>query len=109
MYADNSVSSRAVGTSCLAGLIGAVLLLVTIPVQASVYWNLFNIEGEDSQNSVFITYNALADMLTDSNRVGSFIPDTAGGAAENVVGSGASPPPPPPTTGRPEQRHTARG
>jgi hypothetical protein len=53
------------------------------------YWNLFNIEGENQQNSVYITYDSLLDMLTDTNRTGSFIPDNVGNSAENVVGSGS--------------------
>jgi hypothetical protein len=69
----------------------------------STYWNLFNLEGESAIDSIYITYGSLADMLTDSNRTGSFVPDTTGNAAANVVGSGASllsmsPPP----TGVPE-------
>ena len=55
----------------------------------STYWNLFNIEGESQQNSVYITYDSLLDMLNDNNRTGSFMPDTVGNSAENVVGSGA--------------------
>ena len=54
------------------------------------YWNLFNIEGESVQNSIYITYNTLADMLTDSNRTGNFTPDTTGNSARNVVGSGST-------------------
>ncbi|MEN8251267.1 MAG: hypothetical protein ABFS32_20210 [Bacteroidota bacterium] len=55
----------------------------------STYWNLFNLEGENSLDSVYITYDTLLDMLTDSNRIGSFTPNTVGLSAENVVGSGA--------------------
>jgi hypothetical protein len=53
------------------------------------YWNLFNIEEENQQNAVYITYASLDDMLNDTNRTGSFVPDTVGNSAENVVGSGA--------------------
>ncbi|WP_291299094.1 PEP-CTERM sorting domain-containing protein [Elioraea sp.] len=50
----------------------------------AAYWNLFNAEGESALSSVYVTYDTLTDMLTDSNRTGSFNP---GGAADNVVGS----------------------
>lgn len=56
---------------------------------APIYWNLFNIEEENQQNSVYITYDTLLDMLNDTNRIGSFVPDSVGNSAENVVGSGA--------------------
>jgi hypothetical protein len=59
---------------------------------------LFNLEGESSASAIYVTYGSLADMLTDSNRTGQFVPDNTGPAAANVVGSGAfidfaSPPP----------------
>ena len=55
-----------------------------------LYWNLFNIEGENSIDAAFVTYASLEDMLTDSNRLGQFTPDFTGNAAQNVVGTGAS-------------------
>ena len=71
-------------------LIGALLLLGAVPAHAAaVYWNLFNREGESALDSIYITYASLADMLTDSNRTGSFVPNNTGFAAENVVGSGS--------------------
>jgi hypothetical protein len=65
----------------------------------STYWNVFNIEGERAVTADIVTYGTLMDMLLDTNRLGVFQP-TAGGAGQNVVGSGAgvlaSPPPPVP-------------
>jgi hypothetical protein len=64
--------------------------LTAIPSNAAVtYWNLFNIEEENMEDSVYITYATLEDMLNDTNRTGSFVPDTVGNSAANVVGSGA--------------------
>jgi len=71
-------------------LLGFVLFLSSqAGLAAPTFWNLFNIEGENTQNSVYITYASLEDMLTDSNRTGSFVPNTSGGSARNVVGSGS--------------------
>ncbi len=58
-------------------------------VSAATYWNLFNFEGEDELDSIFVTYNALTDMLNDSNRTGTFVADQTGDAARNIVGSGS--------------------
>lgn len=84
----------AIGTVVRVSLTGLVFaMLGSFGMQAhaaAVYWNLFNIEGESSQNSIYITYSTLGDMLTDSNRTGNFTPDTSGGAAQNVVGSGSA-------------------
>jgi len=55
----------------------------------TAYWSLFNLEGESSASAIYVTYASLADMLTDSNRTGEFIPDNAGLSAQNVVGSGS--------------------
>ena len=67
---------------------GAAMNVVGSGSDGNTYWNLFNIEGENTQSAVYVTYSALNDMLTDQNRTGNFIP--AGfGAAMNVVGSGA--------------------
>ncbi|WP_326534347.1 PEP-CTERM sorting domain-containing protein [Pseudorhodoferax sp.] len=52
------------------------------------YWNVFNIEGERDVSAAIVTYASLLDMLTDTNRVGLFEPDTAGFGA-NIVGSGS--------------------
>jgi hypothetical protein len=49
---------------------------------------LFNIEGESSLSAVYVTYATLTDMLMDTNRTGTFSPDS-GGAGVNVVGSGS--------------------
>ncbi|MEX0759484.1 MAG: PEP-CTERM sorting domain-containing protein [Tistlia sp.] len=54
----------------------------------AAYWNLFNFEEETAQPAVYATYATLPDMLTDSNRTGTFVP-AGGAAAENLVGSGS--------------------
>ena len=73
-----------------AAAVSGIVLFSALPAKAALmYWNLFNIEGENTQNSVYVTYTSLADMLTDSNRTGSFVPNTTGGSARNVVGSGS--------------------
>lgn len=65
-------------------------LFLLLPASAhATYWNLFNLEGESSLNSVYITYASLLDMLNDDNRTGSFIPNNTGLSAANVVGGGA--------------------
>mgnify|MGYP001628321030 CR=1 FL=1 len=77
--------------NALEKIVFSILFLFTLnPVARAVpvYWNLFNFEEESTLDSIYVTYGALDDMLTDSNRTGSFIPG-AGGAAQNVIGSGA--------------------
>jgi hypothetical protein len=60
------------------------------PTQAAtVYYNLFNREGEDVANAGFVTYATLADMLNDENRVSVTIPDGSGGFGRNIVESGS--------------------
>ncbi|MDF0752725.1 PEP-CTERM sorting domain-containing protein [Marinobacter sp. 71-i] len=54
-----------------------------------VYWNLFNFEQESALDAIYVTYGSLTDMLTDTNRTGSFTPSVTGASAANVVGSGA--------------------
>ena len=54
-----------------------------------IYWNLFNIEGENSASAGFITYDSQIDMLLDVNRTGFYQPNGQG-AGRNVVGSGAT-------------------
>ncbi|PWS35185.1 hypothetical protein DFH01_23045 [Falsiroseomonas bella] len=54
----------------------------------TTYWNVFNIEGENSISAGIVTYATLADMLADTNRTGVFEPNTAG-FGRNVVGSGS--------------------
>jgi hypothetical protein len=65
----------------------------------TMYWNLFNIEGESTASAAFVTYATLEDMLNDENRLGVFIPDGSVLAGRNIVGTGAFvvpdlPPPP---------------
>ena len=50
------------------------------------YWSVFNIEGESSIGADIVTYDTLADMLSDSNRLSV---NTLGGFGANIVGSGA--------------------
>jgi hypothetical protein len=54
----------------------------------STYWNVFNVEGESLLTAQIVTYSALNDMLTDTNRVGVFDPIN-GFAGRNIVGSGS--------------------
>ncbi len=54
----------------------------------TLYWNLFNNEGESTVSAEFITYATLTDMLNDENRLGFFVPDGAF-VGRNVVGTGA--------------------
>ncbi|MDX1390892.1 MAG: hypothetical protein R3241_00830 [Rheinheimera sp.] len=66
-------------------------LLAFIPLKsfaAMIYWNLFNIENESSQDARYVTYASLEDMLNDENRLGVFNPDGFGASA-NIVGSGS--------------------
>ena len=91
-----STSALAVAVPCLRSLLAALLLVCTLPAHA-VYWSLFNIEEEASLEARYVTYATLADMLTDSNRVGVFTPSVSGNVARNVVGSGASVPMAPPS------------
>ena len=72
---------------CVAAVLAGGLCFPALG--APVYWNLFNLEGESSADAIYVTYATLADMLTDSNRTGQFVPDNTGFAAANVVGSGA--------------------
>jgi hypothetical protein len=55
----------------------------------STFWSLFNFEDENVSPAVYVTYATLNDMLIDTNRTGTFVPDTFGLSAHNVVGSGA--------------------
>ncbi|MGR3322558.1 MAG: PEP-CTERM sorting domain-containing protein [Pseudooceanicola sp.] len=60
------------------------------PVAAkSVYWNVFNFEGEDSAAANFVTYDTLDDMLTDSNRTSVTAPNGPSNSEANIVGSGS--------------------
>jgi hypothetical protein len=61
----------------------------TLPAaSATIYWNLFNIEGEGDQSAQYVTYTSLDDMLLDSNRTGMFTPNSLG-FGRNIVGSGS--------------------
>jgi hypothetical protein len=75
-------------------LVGVMALVAPVlaggPTQAAtVYYNLFNIEGESDVSASFVTYATLADMLNDENRTSVVDPDGSVLAAANVVGSGA--------------------
>ena len=74
----------------IAGLvIGLCFFYITIESAQATYINVFNIEDESAAPAVFVTYTTLGDMLTDTNRSGAFFP-IAGGAGQNIVGSGAT-------------------
>ncbi len=65
------------------------MMLVAAQVEgASVYWNVFNEEGESSASAVIVTYGSLSDMLTDANRTGFGVPNPVG-FGRNIVGSGS--------------------
>jgi hypothetical protein len=55
----------------------------------TAYWNVFNVEGENSLDAAIATYSTLADMLNDTNRTGTFIPDGSVLFGQNIVGSGS--------------------
>lgn len=57
---------------------------------ATNYWNLFNGEGDSTENAVYVTYGTFGDMLNDKNRQGLSITPDGGNSARNIVGSGAS-------------------
>ncbi len=54
-----------------------------------IYWNLFNVEGENSINARYATYATFNDMLNDENRVVTSIAPDGAGVAQNVIGSGS--------------------
>ena len=77
-------------TPTFAVVMFSAFLATPIPASAAaVYWNLFNFEEEDQLDAIYATYGSLLDMLTDSNRTGTFVPDVTGLSAPNVVGSGS--------------------
>ena len=54
------------------------------------FWNVFNIEGEDSIGADIVYYNTLEDMLNDDNRAGVGQTNAFGGGYNaNIVGSGS--------------------
>jgi len=57
----------------------------------SVYWNVFNIEGERDLAAAFVTYDTREDMLNDTNRTGVYDPVgyDSGRFGRNIVGSGS--------------------
>ena len=70
-----------------------LLVLATLafnyPVYATtIYWNLFNVEGDSSQSAQFRTYTTLADMLSNTNGTNGPFPLTGGGD-NNIIGTGA--------------------
>ncbi len=54
----------------------------------TLYWSLFNIEGESATSAQYVSYGSAADMFSDTNRLGIFTPN-AFNAGRNIVGSGA--------------------
>jgi hypothetical protein len=69
-------------------LLSSVIALAASGTASATYWNVFNIEGESSQSAAFVTYSTLADMLVDTNRLGTFLPNNFAAGA-NIVGSGS--------------------
>jgi hypothetical protein len=72
------------------GIIVAVSILAPqVGSAATIYYNLFNIEGERSVDAAFVTYDNLIDMLNDENRTGLFVSDGSVLFGTNLVGSGS--------------------
>jgi hypothetical protein len=70
-------------------LVSMFMIAGTLPADAAtIYWNLFNIEGESDQSTQYVTYGSLNDMLLDVDRTGLFTPNSIG-FGKNIVGSGA--------------------
>jgi PEP-CTERM motif len=72
----------------LRRLLGLAVLALSATSAHATYWNVFNIEGESSAAANIVTYATLSDMLGDTNRTGTFIPDP-GGFGRNIVGAGS--------------------
>lgn len=60
--------------------------LVGSDSDGATYWNVFNVENENSSAAEIATYASLADMLADAHRLAVAQP---GPFARNVVGAGA--------------------
>lgn len=56
----------------------------------TTYWNVFNVEGENSLNAAFATYSTLGDMMSDTNRTGVVEATGSGIFGRNIVGSGST-------------------
>ena len=71
--------------------LSASLLAGSAATAGTLYWNIFNIEGENQIDPSIVTYGTLADMLNDENRLDFFSPDNSfnGDFAPNVVGGGS--------------------
>ena len=69
-------------------LVVAALSFVCASSAEAGYWNVFNIEGENTLSSNVVTYGTLTDMLVDTNRTGVFLPNSSG-FGRNIVGSGS--------------------
>ena len=48
---------------------------------ATIYWNLFNREGDSTSTARYATYATLNDMLNDTNRLLATSPAPNGGSA----------------------------
>jgi hypothetical protein len=74
-------------------VVAAIALLAITAASANaattVYYNVFNVEGENDIDAAFVTYGSLQDMANDENRTGLFIADGSGLFGTNIVGSGA--------------------
>jgi hypothetical protein len=68
----------------------ATAALIASPASAVTYWNVFNIEGEDSIGADIVWYDTFEDMLNDENRAGTGQTDGFGGGFNaNIVGAGS--------------------
>ena len=65
------------------------LLVIPVSAKATIYWNLFNSEGDITSDAIYVTYATLDDMLNDTNRTGFSVPD-GGFAGTQIIGAGAT-------------------
>jgi PEP-CTERM motif len=77
---DNKMSAMVASCRLVAALLisTACLFLSSITAARAAYWSVFNFEGESAVSADFVTYASLADMLADTNRTGTFTPNSLG-------------------------------
>jgi hypothetical protein len=63
------------------------LLVIPVSAKATIYWNLFNSEGDITSDAIYVTYATLDDMLNDTKRTGFSVPD-GGFAGTQIIGAG---------------------
>ncbi|QJU59318.1 PEP-CTERM sorting domain-containing protein [Sphingomonas sp. AP4-R1] len=86
---DMFTDANRTGTYATTGGGQFSLNIVDSGSDGSIYWNLFNVEGERTTQTAFATYASLADMATDSNRTGTYAATGGGQFSLNIVGSGS--------------------